>query len=340
MRSEVMDRLGIEARSSGTGAAAPLDPLEQFGGEYAALSPIWQIGVLVGEAVAPESQLGGLHVTTFDGLSGQLDATMRTFPTFRREFGGQSGIPVVLLAGLEVTPEAAGPPSGRLVLDALHVPAASPQDAVEAAHDAQAILAAEQMILVATGEVPATLGSAGAVFDAARRDAIPLSVLGPGDTPQVPGASGQALMRMNIRLEDGFRLVTPSTAPSVDGITRTAWYVIDPSTGLVRDEHESGRHVDISEEAGEQGEAASLLGKARKLVCTLGNKWNMAVVIFGSLLALGGEPGAAHRSARGAGRGSDEGRGVKTGSRGCARSGLCRHGRSERAAEALTGTRS
>jgi hypothetical protein len=85
--------------------------------------------------------------------------------------------------------------------------------------------------------------------------------LAPGDTVQVTGASPAALARLTANLDAGYSLLTPATAPAAYGTAKTAWWVIDPATGLVRDEHESGRHQDDTEVGGTNTQVSTQRGR-------------------------------------------------------------------------------
>jgi hypothetical protein len=135
--------------------------------------------------------------------------------------------------------------------------------------------------MVATAEPP--LSSAAQVFEAARAASIPLVVLKPGETANtLSGLSADALVRLNKRLADGYGAISPQSAPTIDGATATAWWLIDPVTGTIRDEHESGRHQVLPERAAKECQSVGWAVKFRRLhraitiVMTLGAATLMA----------------------------------------------------------------
>jgi hypothetical protein len=270
LRSEVFDRLGPEARAAGTAGSAVVRPLDLVAGSYSAFDATWHVGLLLGERRHPDGEdapfvdLPSLDLTTIDGLSATVDAVLRMYPALRRDLGGDQSIPVVLLAGVS---QVQGPPkrgglqpgdiTTRFVLDALLVPAANPPDAATAARDAQATLAAEAMLAAMAGDVSGALDDASGVFDAARTAGTPWLVLRPGDQVRPAGASEGAQARIDARLADGYWIVTPATAPGADGVTSLAWWLVDPDTGVVRDEHEQGRHAAVAEYGGQNAQTTS-----------------------------------------------------------------------------------
>jgi hypothetical protein len=137
------------------------------------------------------------------------------------------------------------------------VPAIAPADSGQAARDAQAVLDAEGMLVAVTGGTIDPLGDASSVFQAAAKAATPLVTLAPGETPLITGASPAALARMTVRLADGYTLLTPATAPALYGTARTAWFLVDPASGVVRDEHENGRHPANVEYGGQTARTTS-----------------------------------------------------------------------------------
>ncbi|MCY7417090.1 MAG: hypothetical protein LH650_01095 [Chloroflexi bacterium] len=298
LASEVFDRIGIVARSAGVAAPAVIEPLTEVNGEYAALDTMWQIGLLLGEMRLPDATVAPfLDVTSVDGLSGTMDGLLRVFPAMRYDLGGGKTMPMILLAGM-------GPVSGpakrgglepgevvtQLVLDAIHVPAVAPADSADAARDAQAILAAEGMLAAVSGGTIDPLGDAGLVFQAAAKAATPMLTLVPGDTPSIAGASPAALARITARLRGGYTLLTPAIAPALYGTSRTAWWYIDPATGVVRDEHENGRHAETAEYGGVTARTTSKWQK----FCDFA--WRMRLPISISVTLLAGATGFEPKS--------------------------------------------
>jgi hypothetical protein len=291
VRSDVFDRVGVVARASGSANSAPVAPLTEIGGEYGALSALWQIGLLTGEVAAPEAAADpSLDITAFDGISGQLDGLLRTFPSVRRDLGGEPVVgPSVVLAGLEPSISATGAQGVRLVFDAVHVPGTTGADRLSAARDAQAVLGAEALLTAFVGLDEDDVEDAGGVFRLTRDAGSPLVLLQPGDVPLIERASAAALARMGQRLDAGLSLLTPSVAPTADGTTRTAWWTVDPSTGVVRDEHESGRHSQTVEYSGTTERSLTMGERFRRIAC----KITGPVVIAASLVfvATGGQIG-------------------------------------------------
>jgi hypothetical protein len=121
-------------------------------------------------------------------------------------------------------------------------------------------------------------------------------ILEPGDVPQVTGASPEALVRMSARLADGYTLVTPATAPALYGIAKTAWWLVDPVTGAVRDQHESGRHQ-ANVEYG--GTSATKESTTWSRFCAFANSMRTPIFIAAVALyaATGGQTGGGAISA-------------------------------------------
>jgi|GEM_PF-2359246 len=293
LRSDVFDRIGIVARTDGTAASAVVEPLPQVSGEYAALDTMWQVGLLLGEVRTPDTTVvQELDIITVDGLSGTLDALLRSFPAMRHDMGGDAAVPVVLLAGLGPVAGPAkrgglvpGEVATQLILDAIHVPGAAPADVASAAREAQATVTAEGMLVAIAGGTVDPLGSVGQVFAAAAMAGTPLVTLQPGDTPEVGGATSQALARMTARLRQGYSLLTPAIAPSIYSTARTAWWLVDPITSAIRDEHEDGRHADTAEYGGTTVRTTSKWQR----FCDLA--WRLRTPIFLAAIALAGVTG-------------------------------------------------
>ena len=270
LRSEVFDRLGIVARSDTAPLISSVDALEEVNGEYAALTALWQIGVLVGEARVPE--IVG-HTPSDPGsigaLTGQLDALLRIFPALYRDLGGRSQPPMVLLAGLTEGHNPQGDPTSRVVFDALHVPGRPPPDWAAAAADAHAVLGAEAMLASLLGVDSADPEDSRSVFAASRATSTPLAVLSPGDSLDIDDTSPEARLRMSRRLAGGGRLLVPVNPPSIDGVKRTAWWYVHPETAVVRDEHENGRHTEAGEYTIQMERMPRTVEHTRRYSCAL-----------------------------------------------------------------------
>jgi hypothetical protein len=288
IRSEVFDRIGLEARAATSLDAVPIKPFEQVLAEYTPMSALWQVGLFVGESLAPEAiddePLSDL--STAD-LSRLLDGLLRSFPSLHRHLGGRPDFPMIVLAGLtdEITTQ--GDAGNRLLLDAVHVPALRADGPLAAARDAQAVIGAEAILTGLLGLTSQSLDESAGVFRAARAASSPLILLAPGDPIAIAGASPEALIRMGERLGAGYSLLTPASAPSAGGSTSTAWWVIDPSTGIVRDEHESGRHADLTTYSGNTSRALSSAQKFCRFGRSLGAAIVFAVAVF--ISAMGGK---------------------------------------------------
>jgi hypothetical protein len=271
LRSDVFDRIGIAGRVAGDAATAEVAPLEVVAGEYADLGAWWQVGILLDEVSSPEAADPGLDLETLPGIAASLDSLLRLFAAVYRDMGGRADGPIILLAGLSLD---AGPdgrwgePVERLLLDALHVPGAAPSDPESAARDAQAVLGAESLLMDLLELGSGTSGSA-LVFSGAQASSVPLVLITPGDLVDIPGASVEAVARMTLRLDAGHRLLVPASAPSVGESRALAWWVIDPRTGAVRDEHETGRHTAVTENQAQLHWSVRAMQHMRKVGCAV-----------------------------------------------------------------------
>lgn len=304
LRSEVFDRLGPAARAAGTAGSDPPQPLDLVAGSYGAFDATWHIALLVGERRqvdddhAAIQDLSAVDVATLDGLAATLDALLRLYPAMRRDLGGDSSTPVVLVAGVsqfEGPPKRGGLEPGdvltRLVLDALLVPARPPTNVAAAARDAAASLAAEEMLVGLVGGDPAPLEDVPTVFAAAKAAGTPWMALRPGDAQRPTGASAAALARIERQLGAGHWVMTPAIAPSQGETTSTAWWFIDPVTGVVRDEHENGRHDMMAEYGGQNAQTSSRWGSFCNFAWGLRRGFVIAAaaLFIGTGGAVGGE---------------------------------------------------
>jgi hypothetical protein len=98
---------------------------------------------------------------------------------------------------------------------------------------------------LAAGEANAPDGapavaSVGAIFDEARRLAVPLRVLKtPGDASALP-YSPDALARLTAALESGHIAVAPERPIEFVGAPRAGWWLVDPTSGAVADQLDTG----------------------------------------------------------------------------------------------------
>ena len=290
VRSEIFDRVGAAARQAQPAALTPAE-LATIGGDYAAMQSLWQIGLIPGPNLAPEGvpSLDGVLLTSFDGHSGSLDALLRSFPGWQGRWRGTPGLPTVLLLGLETDVDGSGEADERVILDALHVPGRYPTDASGAARDAYSALVAEAMLHSAAADEADPLGSATGVFRAARAAGTPmLHVADVADLDTVQ-ASEAALARLGERVAAGYTAVVPATPPTVGKASATSWFLIDPVTGIVRDQHENGRHTEYGERAGvEGGTKPGLLRSTWNSACRLGKSYGMAVMMAVVLVSPAG----------------------------------------------------
>lgn len=281
----IVDRVGFAARQSGQVATAELQPFVYVPGDYAAFAAFWQIGVLTGiqQADLPAAEI---DLDTLDGVSRGLDELLRLFPAIRRDFGiAAAGDATLLVAGLE--PVGTEGSAFTLTLNALHVPGGG-TDVEAAAADAAALLAAETMLAaLAGGELHAAADSR-SVLEAARRAGTALAVFRPGDDARVAGASRDALARLQARLDAGYAVLAPATAPRVGDEAVIAWLTVDPGTGLVRDEHQSGRHAAAVEYQINTSRSISTWERFRRFSCAV-----MRPVVVAGALVYGATGGAA-----------------------------------------------
>ena len=202
--------------------------------------------------------------------------------------GGTGRWPTVVLAGLSPASDAAGD-TDRLVFDALHVPATPSLDPTAAARDAQATLAAEELLAIVSGGLNAGPDSVAAVMQAAADRATPWVLLTPGEMPNVEDASPEAVVRMAARLDAGYRLLAPATASTIGDGAVTAWWSVDPTSGAVRDEHENGRHSASAETAAGEVRTVSFMDRLRRFGCRVARPAALAV----SILYIGTGAGAS-----------------------------------------------
>ncbi|MFN8518706.1 MAG: hypothetical protein U0667_04780 [Chloroflexota bacterium] len=244
VRSELFDRIGPAAREAGEAGSAPMRDLQVVDGEYADLAAVWELAVLPGEMRVPEVATD-VSAALDPGVAtaAPLDSALRLYPSLVRRLGGDPSGPMLILAGVIPDRQAGTDPGTRLVLDALHVPGTPPASRAAATREAAAIVGAERTLLTLLGLEPQPLGDAASVLETADAASIPWVELAPGDDPSIEGASPDALARIRARLASGDRILTPTRVPTVGDRQATAWWVIDPVTGLIRDEHESGRHM-------------------------------------------------------------------------------------------------
>lgn len=269
LSSEVFDRIGVAARDAGLASSTPLEDLELVDGDYAAIDTLWQVALMTGPVVVP-SAATDLSLTLADGsqTTAPIDAALRLYPSLVRDLGGDPSGITLLLAGFVPDGSTDGGAMGsRLVLDALQVAGQRPIDRTSAARDAQAVVGAERALLTLLGAEPEHAGDAGSVFEAADAGSVPWMVLRPGDTADINGASADANARIARQLAAGNHVITPTRVPDQTSALGTAWWVLDPRTGVIRDEHQSGRHMAAVDYANQNREVVGRAERFRRFAC-------------------------------------------------------------------------
>ncbi len=283
--SEVVDRIGPAARDAGESATAPIADLAVVDDEYAAIDTIWQVAVATGPIALPNAATD-LSLTLAPGgqTTAPIDAALRLYPSIVAGLGGDPVGVTLLLAGVMPILGDDGEPRTRVVLDALQVPGAVPSDRGAAARDAQAVVGAERALMELLGIEPTPLGDAASVFEAAETAGIPWTVLRPGDTPAIEGASPDTSARVARQLAAGNHVLTPSSVPAVASGRGTAWWSVDPDTGVVRDEHESGRHSEFAEYSNQNAQTVGYAERFRRFACSASRPIMLAATLwwFGS----------------------------------------------------------
>jgi hypothetical protein len=267
-RTEVFDRLGMAIRSNTGDSTFELLPLDVVDGEYAALASMWQVGFIVGEIAAPETLLQvSRDVSTLDGVSAVLDQLARAFPTVRRELGGLPAAPMVLLIGLVPSANASGEVGARLVFDLLHIATRPPSDAATASREAVSSPFAEYVLAALVGANSESTDGVAKIMSSAVAASIPLQIVEPGRRASVEGASTNALARMNSRTKQGYVLATTARAVGPQESQVTAWWYVDPSTGIIQDEHENGRSTATVDRAVSEKDTPSTMARVRAFAC-------------------------------------------------------------------------
>ncbi|MDQ2682862.1 MAG: hypothetical protein M3Y37_04985, partial [Chloroflexota bacterium] len=88
----------------------------------------------------------------------------------------------------------------------------------------------------------------GRVFEEARRQEIPTVVLQPGlrDASSLE-VDEAARIRIAAALEEGYVVIVPERAVSINGTGRTGWWLVDPGTGTTLDQLDNGRGATLPE---------------------------------------------------------------------------------------------
>ena len=292
-RSEVFDRLGEVPRMNGTAGSVALATLPVVDGEYVALDTVWEVGLLTGPDLAP-----GVVADATDDLPSQtgtmapIDEWLRLYPALYRRYGGDPQWPIILVAGMAPSTGAPDDPGPAVVLDALYVPGAKPADWSAAARDAAAAMEAESSLADLVGMSTRPLGSADSVFAVARAASVPLALFRPGEMPRTAGASEVAIDRMRGVLGEGDAIVVQAMNLGVLGHGPTMWWVVDPTTGLIRDEAESGRHAAFPEYGESNRPVPGWGDRLRRLMCQMAPPLAAVAVIL-SVTGGGQELGKA-----------------------------------------------
>ena len=83
-------------------------------------------------------------------------------------------------------------------------------------------------------------------------------------------------------------LLVPEAPASIDGIEATAWWTVDPVSGVVRDEHESGGHQDTTEYAVKTEQTLTTMERLRRFGCRIARPAATAALVL--FLATGASP--------------------------------------------------
>ena len=287
VRHELLDRIGVVARADGTARSAELAPLAEVDGGYALTSSLWEIGLLSGPVAASDGvAVEPLAPDRIDSYAAQLDALLRTFPAIRADLGGTPGALAVLVARL--TPGAGVEDEVSLTFDALHVPASGPLDGRAAARDAVAVLGAERFLGALAGDTDAGPDDSWALLDAAWDAGPGLAFLTPADAGAGVVGSPQAIARMRARLVQGFSLLVPPVPVTVGDGAATAWWLIDPTSGIIRDEHENGLHTESTEYTILEGRTLTTMERFRRFGCRVARPVATAAMLL--FMATGASP--------------------------------------------------
>jgi hypothetical protein len=80
----------------------------------------------------------------------------------------------------------------------------------------------------------------GAVFDAARREGVPLRVVQDATAAAALPLTPDALARLQAALANGSVAVLPERPVDIGGVARSGWWLVDPVSGATVDEMDSG----------------------------------------------------------------------------------------------------
>jgi hypothetical protein len=324
VRREVFDRIGPAARAEGkvpaTLAPAELVALEPgMPGDFLPAQTSHWLTIETG--VAPPMRVAQGQVDA--AAPSPLAAPVQVFHAVRdavaasiaEEVGGRHYLDAPNIVSLTATQDLVdGDLEIRPVVDIWHrsialIPLGEP-DAHQmlapgvVAHVAERIIGAEAD--TATGARPDERApSVGALFEAARAQAIPSLVLStPAELAGRPFAA-DASARLAAALEAGWVAVMPERAVRMGGQERLGWWLVDPMTGRTTDQLDDGRGISMLDEATVVIRRVKDVPPYRRLGCVVAAMFlgaNAAVYgIAAGRLAVGGGRSAGLAAIVGAG---------------------------------------
>jgi hypothetical protein len=307
--SPIFDRIGFAARAEGRERDVALAALPEIDGEYRALATVWNLAVLTGAwpgeaAEAPDSD------DPLDTLVAGLAATQGSFEILRQALvaeaaGGEAPRRARLRPGLSLlawSPNA-DPAGADLMMDLLSDPSLPLLGGTETPKDgadwSAATVMAERLVVGMNRLFAGLLGFEDvpgfapvdvlAVFDAAASEAVPVGWLEAGGIEGLR-ASEEAKARLARNLEEGRAVLVPARAVLVAGEERLGWWLLDPRTGLVRDEFEDGRHQGGEYAVTQQPSRQAAPTFRMRVGCTVARTFSVVSIVLG--LASGNVAGA------------------------------------------------
>jgi hypothetical protein len=269
---ELFDRVAPAARASGSfdPAAIPMVELGDVGGaspSFPPLARVWSVGVVTsaipgayvyGDATDDALVTMSRAVHTYHHVQemlGREKATLRG----QRWCLDEPNLTAVVHSGLARSVESTERQSGMLEMDLLHrhgqalpVVGAQPESHPQVAAGVFSH-AIERGLVEVTGTAMLDLRSddflsVGRVFEEARRQEIPTVVLQPGlrDASSLE-VDEAARIRIAAALEEGYVVIVPERAVSINGTGRTGWWLVDPGTGTTLDQLDNGRGATLPE---------------------------------------------------------------------------------------------
>jgi hypothetical protein len=128
-------------------------------------------------------------------------------------------------------------------------------------------------------DLPASFEGVGHVFEAARRNDVPIRTLAPGVSMHVIEASDEALIRIEAAIAEGYVVIVPDRPSELSGRSVTGWWEFDPLIGVVFDRMENGRSQDL----GEYGVLLQTMWRQYKAYQCLVGIRTMALIVVGIL---------------------------------------------------------